>query len=98
MHPRAKVRNAAILVRNKLIPACPVIKHRGKIQKVLPVVVIHQPDPLTDPIIQYALPEGSKEVKIPEQVLGFKVVAKLWEGPAPKDIQKLALRLFGAKK
>lgn len=96
MHPDVKKKNAAIKLRDILMPACPTRLVKGKPYKVLPVCFIHHPVDMADPILVYALPPKSKSVKVPLEIDGFKTHQKKWEGPAPKETQNMALKVFKA--
>lgn len=100
--PRAYTRKpeekACMKLRDLLLPACPTIKVKGKLNKVLPVCFIQFSVNQAEPIIVYALPPGSKPIAVPSEIQGFQTHKKVWEGGAPKEIQDLALKAFGAKK
>lgn len=96
MHPRTKVRNAAVQIRDKLIPLMPIRDRGGKKYKVLPVVYIHHFPP-NEPIIYWAIPEGTKlTVEIPNKINGVSIKQKPWGEPAPIEEQAMALKVFPA--
>lgn len=97
MHIQVRARNAAIKLRDILIPACPTVSHKGKPHKVLPVCFISNEDP-NQPVVIYSLPPQSKDIGIPRFIDDIPIQSKAWEGPAPKDIQKLAMKAFAARK
>lgn len=97
MHIQVRARNVAIKIRDMLLPACPTVMKANKPHKILPVCFIHNMDP-RKPEVHYALPPTSKKIDIPSEMDGIKIVNKSWEGPAPKGIQDMALKVFGARK
>jgi len=97
MHRKTEARNAAIKLRNRLMPAMPVITNaRGKKDKILPAVWVY----MEGESVKYAIPDGSKAVEIPLEINGIPIIKEAWTGPATKDVQAMALKAFpaGAKK
>ncbi len=88
---------AAKQIRDLLAPSMPMVTVKGKRGKMKPVVFVQCLDGITR-TVQWAFPEGMKPPSIPNELYGIEIKRKQFEGPAPKDIQKLGMKLFGAKK
>jgi hypothetical protein len=86
----------AAKVRDLLRPVMPMATIAGKRGKIKPVVFIQNIEGTRT--VYYAVPEGTKLPQIPSELHGISIKSKAWEGPAPEDVQKLALKAFGAKK
>ncbi|MBX2989465.1 MAG: hypothetical protein KF802_16370 [Bdellovibrionaceae bacterium] len=87
---------AATKVRDLLRPVMPVVNIQGKQGKIKPVVFIQYSE--GQRTVLWAVPEGTKVPEIPEELYKIPIKQKTWEGPAPQDIQKLGMQLFGVKK
>jgi hypothetical protein len=87
---------AAKSIRDKLIPVMPIITVAGKRGKVKPVCFVQLSEGIRT--VLFAVPEGTQLPEIPTELYGIEIRQKAWEGPAPRDVQNLALKAFGGKK
>jgi len=87
---------AATAIRDKLQPIMPVATIAGKRGKIKPVVFVRFEDGKRH--VLFAVPEGTNLPEIPKELYGIEIKQKDWEGPAPKDVQAMALKVFGGKK
>lgn len=86
----------ATKVRDMLRPSMPLVTSRGRKGKLKPVSFCQrQLD--GEYIVYWAVPEGTKLPNIPTVLYNIQIKQKKWEGPAPDDIQKLAMKAFGKK-
>ena len=88
---------AAIKIRDLLRPNMPIITlSNGRRGQIKPTVFIQYSE--GQRTVLWAVPEGTKLPKTPDELYHIPIKRKDWEGPAPQEIQKLGMRLFGAKK
>lgn len=86
---------AAKAIRDKLIPVMPIMTIAGKRGKVKPVVFVQYIEGTRT--VLFAVPEGTKLPSMPAALYEIPIKQKDWEGPAPKDVQKMAMKAFGKK-